>query len=154
MSEEAATVEVSAEVQALGDQLADLSLKQAKELSDYLKDSQGIEPAAGGGVVVAAAGGGGAGDDGGAAEQTEFDVVLTGFGDKKLNVVKEVKNLTGLSLMEAKQLVESAPATIKEGVSKEDAEDLKTKIEEAGGAVEVKQGFLVSFRCPLQWISF
>jgi large subunit ribosomal protein L7/L12 len=138
MSEEAATVEVSAEVQALGDQLADLSLKQAKELSDYLKDSYGIEPAAGGGVVVAAAGGGGAGDDGGAAEQTEFDVVLTGFGDKKLNVVKEVKNLTGLSLMEAKQLVESAPATIKEGVSKEEAEDLKTKIEEAGGAVEVK----------------
>jgi large subunit ribosomal protein L7/L12 len=138
MSEEAATVEVSAEVQALGDQLADLSLKQAKELSDYLKDSYGIEPAAGGGVVVAAAGGGGAGDDGGAAEQTEFDVVLTGFGDKKLNVVKEVKNLTGLSLMEAKQLVESAPATIKEGVSKEDAEDLKTKIEEAGGAIEVK----------------
>ncbi|MCH2609972.1 MAG: 50S ribosomal protein L7/L12 [Pirellulales bacterium] len=138
MSEEAATVEVSAEVQALGDQLADLSLKQAKELSDYLKDSYGIEPAAGGGVVVAAAGGGGAGDDGGAAEQTEFDVVLTGFGDKKLNVVKEVKNLTGLSLMEAKQLVESAPATIKEGVSKEEAEDLKTKIEEAGGAIEVK----------------
>lgn len=138
MSEEAATVEVSAEVQALGDQLADLSLKQAKELSDYLKDSYGIEPAAGGGVVVAAAGGGGAGDDGGAAEQTEFDVVLTGFGDKKLNVVKEVKNLTGLSLMEAKQLVESAPATIKESVSKEEAEDLKTKIEEAGGAVEVK----------------
>ena len=138
MSEEAATVEVSAEVQALGDQLADLSLKQAKELSDYLKDSYGIEPAAGGGVVVAAAGGGGAGDDGGAAEQTEFDVVLTGFGDKKLNGVKEVKNLTGLSLMEAKQLVESAPATIKEGVSKEEAEDLKTKIEEAGGAVEVK----------------
>ena len=138
MSEEAATVEVSAEVQALGDQLADLSLKQAKELSDYLKDSYGIEPAAGGGVVVAAAGGGGAGDDGGAAEQTEFDVVLTGFGDKKLNVVKEVKNLTGLSLMEAKQLVESAPATIKEGVSKEEAEDLKTKIEEAGGAVEIK----------------
>ena len=138
MSEEAATVEVSAEVQALGDQLADLSLKQAKDLSDYLKDSYGIEPAAGGGVVVAAAGGGGAGDVGGAAEQTEFDVVLTGFGDKKLNVVKEVKNLTGLSLMEAKQLVESAPATIKEGVSKEDAEDLKTKIEEAGGAVEVK----------------
>ena len=138
MSEEAATVEVSAEVQALGDQLADLSLKQAKELSDYLKDSYGIEPAAGGGVVVAAAGGGGAGDEGGAAEQTEFDVVLTGFGDKKLNVVKEVKNLTGLSLMEAKQLVESAPATIKEGVSKEEAEDLKTKIEEAGGAIEVK----------------
>ena len=154
MSEEAATVEVSAEVKALGDQLADLSLKQAKELSDYLKDSQGIEPAAGGGVVVAAAGGGGAGDDGGAAEQTEFDVVLTGFGDKKLNVVKEVKNLTGLSLMEAKQLVESAPATIKEGVSKEEAEDLKTKIEEAGGAIEVKQVFLVSFRCPLEWISF
>ena len=138
MSEEAATVEVSAEVQALGDQLADLSLKQAKELSDYLKDSYGIEPAAGGGVVVAAAGGGGAGDDGGAAEQTEFDVVLTGFGDKKLNVVKEVKNLTGLSLMEAKQLVESAPATIKEGVSKEEAEEVKKKLEEAGASAEIK----------------
>ena len=138
MSEEAATVEVSAEIQSLGDQLADLSLKEAKELSDYLKDSYGIEPAAGGGVVVAAGGAGGAGDDGAAAEQTEFDVVLTGFGDKKLNVVKEVKNLTGLSLMEAKQLVESAPATVKEGASKEEAEDLKTKIEEAGGAVELK----------------
>ena len=110
-------------------------------LSDYPMAPPGSArqgPADGGGVVVAAAGGSGAGDDGGAAEQTEFDVVLTGFGDKKLNVVKEVKNLTGLSLMEAKQLVESAPATIKEGVSKEDAEDLKTKIEEAGGAVEVK----------------
>ena len=85
MSEEAATVEVSAEIQSLGDQLADLSLKEAKELSDYLKDSYGIEPAAGGGVVVAAGGAGGAGDDGAAAEQTEFDVVLNGFGDKNLN---------------------------------------------------------------------
>ena len=97
MSDEAATVEVSAEIKGLGDQLVELTLKQAKELSDYLKDEHGIEAAAGGGAVVVAAGG--AGGDGGAAEEkTEFNVVLTGFGDKKLNVVKEVKNITGQSL--------------------------------------------------------
>ncbi|QEG39514.1 50S ribosomal protein L7/L12 [Roseimaritima ulvae] len=137
MSEEATAVaEVSAETKEMGDKIAEMTLKQAKELSDYLKDAYGIEPAAGGGVVMAAASGDGGGEA--AEEQTEFDVVLTGFGDKKLNVVKVVKNLTGASLMEAKKMVESAPATLKEAVSKEDAEKIKGEIEEAGGSVELK----------------
>ena len=137
MSEEATAVaEVSAETKEMGDKIAEMTLKQAKELSDYLKDAYGIEPATGGGVVMAAAGGEGGGEA--AVEQTEFDVVLTGFGDKKLNVVKVVKNLTGASLMEAKKMVESAPATLKEGVSKEDAEKIKAEVEEAGGSVELK----------------
>ena len=136
MSEETAVVEYSDESKSMGDKIAEMTLKQAKELSDYLKDVHGIEPAAGGGGVMMAAGGGeGAAE---AVEQTEFDVILTGFGDKKLNVVKVVKNLTGASLMEAKKMVEGCPATLKEGVSKEDAEKVKAEIEEAGGAVELK----------------
>ncbi|MDG2222983.1 MAG: 50S ribosomal protein L7/L12 [Rubripirellula sp.] len=136
MSEETAVAEYSADTKDLGDKIADMTLKQAKELSDYLKDVHGIEPAAGGGAVMMAP----AGEDGAGAaeEQTEFDVVLTGFGDKKLNVVKVVKNLTGASLMEAKKMVESAPATLKEAVSKEEAEKVKAEVEEAGGSVEVK----------------
>jgi large subunit ribosomal protein L7/L12 len=137
MSEETAVAEFSADAKELGDKIAEMTLKQAKELSDYLKEVHGIEPAAGGGVVMAAGGGGG--DDAAAAvEQTEFDVVLTGFGDKKLNVVKVVKNLTGASLMDAKKMVESCPATLKEAVSKEDAEKVKAEVEEAGGSVELK----------------
>ena len=136
MSEETAVAEFSAEAKEMGDKIADMTLKQAKELSDYLKDIHGIEPAAGGGVVMAAGG-----DGGGSAaevEQTEFDVVLTGAGDKKLNVVKAVKNLTGATLMEAKKMVESAPVTLKEAASKEDAEKVKAEIEEAGGSAELK----------------
>ncbi|EKK01888.1 50S ribosomal protein L7/L12 [Rhodopirellula baltica SH28] len=138
MSDEATAVaEYSAEAKELGDKIANMTLKQAKELSDYLKDEHGIEPAAGGGAVMMA---GPAGDAGGAAEveQTEFDVVLTGFGEKKLNVVKVVKNITGASLMDAKKMVEGCPATLKEAVSKEDAEKVKAEIEEAGGSVELK----------------
>ena len=137
MSEEAATIEVSAGTKELGDKIAELTLKEAKELSDYLKDEYGIEPAAGGGVVMAAPAAGS--DEGGAeAEKTEFDVVLTGFGDKKLNVVKVVKNMTGATLMEAKKLVESAPATLKEAVPKEEAEKMKADLEEAGASIELK----------------
>jgi large subunit ribosomal protein L7/L12 len=136
MSDEAATVEFSAETKELGDKIADLTLKQAKELSDYLKDAYGIEPAAGGGVMMAAAPADGGGEA--AAEQTEFNVVLTGFGDKKLNVVKVVKNMTGASLMEAKKMVEACPATLKEGVDKEEAEKMKAELEEAGASVELK----------------
>ena len=135
MSEETATVEVTPELKELGDKIADLTLKQAIELSDYLKDEHSIEPAAGGGVVMAAAGGGGGAEE---VEQTEFDVVLTGFGDKKLNVVKEVKAITNASLMDAKKLVEDAPATIKEKVDKEEAEKIKAQLEEAGASVELK----------------
>ncbi len=133
---ETATVEYSAECKTLGDKIAGMTLKQAKELSDYLKDTYGIEPASGGGMMMAAPSG-----DGGpaaAVEQTEFDVVLTSFGEKKLDVVKVVKNITGASLMDAKKMVESCPAKLKEGVSKEDAAKVKAEVEAAGGTVELK----------------
>lgn len=134
---EAATVEYSDLSKELGDKIAELTLKQAKELSDYLKDVHGIEAAAGGAVMMAAPAG--VGDaPAAAAEQTEFDVILTSFGANKLNVVKVVKNLTGASLMDAKKLVEGVPAKLKEAVSKEDGEKMKKEIEEAGGAVELK----------------
>lgn len=136
MSEEAATLEVSAETKKMGDEIVGLTLKQAKELSDYLKSEYGIEPAAGGAVMMAPAGGGG-GDEA-AAEQTEFDVVLTGFGDKKLDVVRKVKSLVGGTLIEAKKLVEGCPATIKEKADKEEAEKIKTDLEGAGASVELK----------------
>lgn len=133
---ESATLEFSAESKSLGDSIANLTLKQAKELSDYLKHAYGIEPAAGGAVVMAAPAGGDAAPA--AVEQTEFDVILTGFGDKKLEVVKVVKNITGASLMDAKKMVEGVPAKLKEAVSKEDAAKVKAEIEAAGGAVEIK----------------
>ena len=124
------------DINALGDQIANLTLKQAKELSDYIKEKYGIEPAAGGAVMMAApAAGAGAAA---AVEQTEFDVVLTSFGDKKLDVVKVAKNITGLSLMDAKKLVEGVPAKIKEKVSKEDAAKVKAELEAVGAAVEIK----------------
>ncbi|MDP1564208.1 MAG: 50S ribosomal protein L7/L12 [Pirellulaceae bacterium] len=131
---ESAVLEVSAELKTLGDKIAELTLKQAKELSDYLKDAHGIEAAAGGAVMMAPAATGAAP----VAEQTEFDVILTSFGDKKLDVVKVVKNLTGASLMDAKKLVESVPAKIKEGVEKAEAAKIKAELEAAGGSVEVK----------------
>jgi len=136
MSDSTATIEFSADCKDLGDKIANLTLKQAKELSDYLKDVYHIEPAVGGGVMMAAAPA-----DGGtevAAAKTEWDVVLTGFGDKKLNVVKVVKNLTGATLMDSKKMVESVPVAIKEKISKEDAEKVKAELEEAGGSVELK----------------
>ncbi len=124
------------DIKTLGEQIVALTLKQAKELSDYLKDVHGIEAAAGGAVMMAAP----SGDAGGPAvvEQTEFDVVMTAFGDKKLEVVKVVKNLTGASLMDSKKLVEAVPAKIKEGVSKDDAEKVKKELEAAGATVELK----------------
>ena len=133
---ESATLEFSAESKSLGDSIANLTLKQAKELSDYLKHAYGIEPAAGGAVVMAAPAGGDAAPA--AVEQTEFDVILTGFGDKKLEVVKVVKNITGASLMDAKKMVEGAPVTVKGGVSKDEAAKIKSEIEAAGGVVEIK----------------
>lgn len=135
MSEEA-TIEYSAASKELGDKIAAMTLKDAKELSDYLENEHGIKAAAGGAVVMA--GGGGGGDDAPAEAQTEFDVVLTGFGDKKLDVVKVVKTITGASLMDSKKMVEGCPATLKEAVSKEDADKIKADVEAAGGSVEVK----------------
>jgi large subunit ribosomal protein L7/L12 len=125
------------DIPQLGDQIANLTLKQAKELSDYIKEKYKIEPAAGGAVMIAPGAGGGGGPAP-AAEQTEFDVVLTSFGDKKLDVVKVVKNMTGASLMDAKKLVEGVPAKIKEKVSKEDAQKAKAELEAVGAAVELK----------------
>jgi large subunit ribosomal protein L7/L12 len=136
MSDEAAaTIEFSSETKELGDKIANLTLKQAKELSDYLKEVYKIEPAAGGAVMMAPIG-----EQGGpaAAVQTEFDVVMTGFGDNKLAVVKVVKNITGASLMDAKKLVESAPVKIKEQVSQEEADKVKAELEAAGASVELK----------------
>ena len=121
----------------LGDQLVGLTLLEAKSLADYLKEVHGIEPA-GGGVVMAMGSGGGDGGGDAAEEQTEFDVMLTGFGDSKIPVIKAVRAATGLGLKEAKELVESAPAALKEGVSEDEANQLKEEIEAAGGACEIK----------------
>ncbi|MEE2639571.1 MAG: 50S ribosomal protein L7/L12 [Planctomycetota bacterium] len=131
------SVEIADDLKTIGDQIAGLTLKDAKTLSDYLEEEHGIKAAAGGGAVMMAPGAGGSEA---AAEEakTDFDVVLTGFGDKKLNVVKVVKNITGASLMDAKKMVEECPATLKEGAGKEDAEKIKAEIEEAGGSVELK----------------
>jgi large subunit ribosomal protein L7/L12 len=133
---DAAVAEFSATTKELGDKIVGLTLKEAKELSDYLKDVYGIEPAAGGAVMIAGDGGGG-----GAAvaeEKTEFDVVLEAAGGNKISVIKVVRSATGLGLKEAKDLVEAAPSKVKEGVSKEDAEKLKAELAEAGATVSIK----------------
>ncbi|MCC5786860.1 MAG: 50S ribosomal protein L7/L12 [Phycisphaerales bacterium] len=134
MSDEA-TKTFSEKISKLGDELAGLTLKEAVELGDYMKDTYGIEAAAGGGVMMAAAA-----DGGGAAaveEQTEFDVILKSQGEK-IKVIKVVREATGLGLKEAKDLVDSVPSKIKEGLSKEEAEALKKKFEEVGAEVELK----------------
>jgi large subunit ribosomal protein L7/L12 len=135
------TMEYSAATKKLGDEIVGLTLKQAKELSDYLKEVHGIEPAAGGGVVMAMPGAGGAGGAApeAAAEKTEFDVVLEAYGDnKKIGVIKVVRQATNLGLKEAKDLVEGVPSKVKEGISKADAEKLKKELEEAGATVSIK----------------
>ena len=123
-------------IKAIGDQIVGLSLLQAKELSDYLKEEHGLEAAAGGAVMMAAP----AGDGGAAAaeEPTEFNVVLEEAGAKKINVIKEVRAVTGLGLKEAKALVDGAPSVVKESLPKDEAEALKKKLEEAGAKVELK----------------
>ena len=131
-----ATTNWNDSIKTLGDQIVGLSLLQAKELSDYLKEEHGLEAAAGGAVMMAGPVAGG--DAAAAAEPTEFNVVLTNAGAKKIAVIKEVRGATGLGLKEAKELVDSAPSTIKEALPKEEAEELKAKIEAAGGEVELK----------------
>lgn len=123
-----------ADLKDFAEQLVNLSVKDVNELAGILKEEYGIEPAAA--AVVAGPAAGGA--EGGADEQTEFDVILTAAGGSKLAVVKLVKELTGLGLKEAKGIVDSAPAPIKEGVSKDEAEGLKASLEEAGAEVELK----------------
>ena len=125
-----------ADLKSIADQLVNLTVKEVNELADILKEEHGIEPAAAA-VAVAAGPAGGGGDDGG-AEQSEFTVMLNSAGSAKLAVVKEVKNLLGLGLKDAKGLVDDAPVALKEGVSKEEAESLKSALEAAGADVELK----------------
>ncbi len=125
----------SSDIKKIGDKIVGLTLMQAKELGDYLKEEYGIEPAAGGAVVMA-----GPAAQGQAEEQEEkssFDVILKEFGDKKIQVIKEVRALTGLGLKEAKDLVDNAPKPVKEGLSKEDAEAAQKKLEAVGAVVEL-----------------
>ena len=124
-----------ADLKKLAEEIVGLTLLEAQELKTILKDEYGIEPAAGGAVMMA-----GPADGGGAAaeEQTEFDVILKAAGASKINVIKEVRAITGLGLKEAKELVEAGDKAVKEGVSKEEAEDVKGKLEAAGAEVEVK----------------
>jgi len=124
-----------ADIKALGDQLVELTVKEVNELASYLKETHGIEPAAAAPVMVA--GGAGAGAEA-PAEKTSFDVILKAAGANKLAVVKLVKDLTGLGLKEAKDLVDGAPKALKEGVTKDEAEGLKKSLTEAGAEVEVK----------------
>ncbi len=135
MSEEA-TKTFDEKITKLGDELAGLTLKEAVDLGDYMKETYGIEAAAGGAVMVAGPGGGG---DGGAAEeeQTEFDVILKSQGEK-IKVIKIVREVTGLGLKEAKELVDGVPSELKKGISKDEAEELKKKLEEVGAEVEIK----------------
>ncbi|MDP5281050.1 50S ribosomal protein L7/L12 [Sphingomonas sp. DG1-23] len=124
-----------ADLNALVDQLSELTVLEAAELSKLLEEKWGVSAAA---AVAAPAAGGGAGAAPAAEEKTEFDVILTGDGGKKINVIKEVRAITGLGLTEAKTLVESAPKAVKEGVNKDEAEKIKKQLEEAGATVEVK----------------
>ena len=124
-----------ADLKTFAEQLVNLSVKEVSELADILKNEYGIEPAAA--AVAAPAAAGGAGGDA-AEEKSEFDVVLTAAGGSKLAVVKLVKELTGLGLKDAKELVDGAPKTIKEAVSKDEAEGIKKSLEEAGAEVELK----------------
>ena len=128
--------DISDDLKSVGDKIAGLTLKDAVMLKDYLKAAYNIEPAAGGAVMMT-----GGGDGGGAAEVEEkssFDVVLESFGDAKMAVIKAIRPITGLGLKEAKDLVEGAPKTIKEGVDKEEAEKMKKELEEAGAKISLK----------------
>ena len=126
-----------ADVKKLADEIVKLTLLEAAELKTILKEEHGIEAAAGGAVMMAGPGGGGDAAGGG-EEKTEFDVVLVEAGDKKINVIKEVRGITGLGLKEAKDLVEAGGKAVKEGASKDEAEEIKKKLEEAGAKVELK----------------
>jgi len=123
------------EIKKLGDKIVTLTLMQAKELGDYLKEEYGIEPAAGGAVVMAGPAAQGQAEE--KEEKTSFDVILKEFGDKKIQVIKEVRALTGLGLKEAKDLVDGVPKPVKEGLSKEDAEAAQKQLEASGAVVEL-----------------
>ena len=125
----------SADIKKLGDKIVGLTLMQAKELGDYLKEEHGIEPAAGGAVMMAGPAASGQAEE--KEEKSSFDVILKEFGDKKIQVIKEVRALTGLGLKEAKELVDGVPKPVKEGLSKEDAEAAQKQLEAVGAVVEL-----------------
>ncbi len=127
-----------ADLKALAEQLVNLTIKEANDLATILKDDYGIEPAASAVAVAAAPGAAAGGGEAAPAEKTEFDVILKDAGSSKLNVVKEVKNLLGLGLKEAKDLVDGAPSELKTGVNKAEAESIKSTLEAAGAVVEIK----------------
>ncbi len=134
MSDEA-TKTFDAKISKLGDELAGLTLKEAVDLGEYMKETYGIEAAAGGGVMMAAAP---SDDAGGAkAEKTSFDVIIKNPGGNKIQVIKTIREITGLGLKEAKALAEEAGGKVKEGVSKDEAEDIKSKLEETGAEIEL-----------------
>jgi large subunit ribosomal protein L7/L12 len=124
-----------ADVKALAEELVNLTIKEANELAQVLEEEYGIKPAA---AAVAVAGPAAGGEAAAAEEQTEFDVILKSAGAKKINVIKEVRGITGLGLKEAKEMVDGAPSTVKEAASKDEAEEIKKKLEEAGAEVELK----------------
>lgn len=132
MSDEAKTFD--AKISKLGDELAGLTLKEAVDLGDYMKETYGIEAAAGGVMMVAGDGGDGAAAP---AEKTSFDVIIKSAGGNKIQVIKAIREITGLGLKEAKTLAEEAGGKIKEGASKDEAEDIKTKLTEAGAEIEI-----------------
>jgi len=133
MSEETNVVELDAGLQKIADQLDGLSLLQASQLVKHLEDKWGVSAAAPAAVAVAAAPGGGGGEE----EKTSFDVIIEAAGDKKIQVIKEVRAITGLGLKEAKEVVDSAPKAVKEGCSKEEAENIKSQLEGAGATVKI-----------------
>ena len=126
-----------ADIEKLAEEIVGLTLLEAAQLKDLLKDKYGIEPASGGAVMMAGPAAGD-GDAGASEEKTEFDVILLEAGDKKINVIKEVRAITSLGLKEAKELVEGAPKPVKEGAPKAEAEEIKAKLEAAGASVELK----------------
>jgi large subunit ribosomal protein L7/L12 len=128
----------NADIKGLGDKIVALTLLQAKELGDYLKEVHGLEAAAGGVMMAAPAAGGAAGGAAAAEEPSAFNVILADAGANKIGVIKEVRAATGLGLKEAKDLVDGAPKTVKEGLEKKDAEELKKKLEAAGAKVDLK----------------
>lgn len=137
MGEQEPAREWGAEIKDLGDKIANLRLIEAKQLSDYLKEVHGIEAAAGATVMMAPGAGGEAGGEE-AKEKTVFDVILSSFGEKKIQVIKTVREITGLGLKEAKALVDGAPKAVKEDATKEEAEEIKSKLEGQGATVEIK----------------
>lgn len=127
-----------ADLKAFAEQLVNLTVKEVSELANILKDEYGIEPAAAAAPVMVAGGAAGGGEEAAVEEKTSFDVILKSAGAAKLKVVKAVKELTGLGLKEAKDLVDGAPGVVKEGIAKDEAEGLKKQLEEAGAEVEIK----------------